>query len=121
MDPQAFQAYLAEKSDRVDEELDAWLPPAGGVPRLHEGVRYALGLDVPERKRRGKRLRPVLCLLTAESLAGDPNQAMPFALASEMLHNFMLVHDDIEDGDRVRRGRDTVWVRYGLEHAINIG
>ncbi|MFQ5919949.1 MAG: polyprenyl synthetase family protein [Thermoplasmata archaeon] len=105
----------------MDDELHAWLPASGGVPPLHEGVRYALGLDVEERKRRGKRLRPVLCLLTCESLGGDPDLAMPFALASEMLHNFMLVHDDIEDGDQVRRGRETVWVRYGLEHAINIG
>ncbi|MFQ6012779.1 MAG: polyprenyl synthetase family protein [Thermoplasmata archaeon] len=121
MDPAAFEAYLREKSARVDEELDAWLPSADGVPPLHEGVRYALGLDVPERTRRGKRLRPVLCLLTAESLGGEASQAIPFALACEMLHNFMLVHDDIEDGDRVRRQRDTVWVRYGLEHAINIG
>ncbi len=105
----------------MDDELHGWLPEADGIPKLHEGVRYALGLDVAERKRRGKRLRPVLCLLTCESLGGDPNRAMPFALASEMLHNFMLVHDDIEDGDRLRRGRETVWVRYGLEHAINIG
>ncbi|MFQ5907362.1 MAG: polyprenyl synthetase family protein [Thermoplasmata archaeon] len=121
MDRAAFEAYLAEKSSLVDEELQAWLPPADGVPHLHEGVRYALGLDVPQRKRRGKRLRPALCLLTCESLGGDGDQAMPFALASEMLHNFMLVHDDIEDGDRVRRGRDAVWIRYGLEHGINIG
>jgi geranylgeranyl pyrophosphate synthase len=121
VDPAAFEAYLGETSTQVDEELHAWLPPADGVPHLHEGVRYALGLDVPQRKRRGKRLRPALCLLTCESLGGDAHQAMPFALASEMLHNFMLVHDDIEDGDRVRRGRDAVWVRYGLEHAINIG
>ncbi|MFQ5986597.1 MAG: polyprenyl synthetase family protein [Thermoplasmata archaeon] len=121
MDRAAFEAYLQEKSALVDEELQAWLPPADGVLPLHEGVRYALGLDVTQRRQRGKRLRPALCLLTCESLGGDGHQAMPFALASEMLHNFMLVHDDIEDGDRVRRGRDSVWVRYGLEHAINIG
>jgi geranylgeranyl pyrophosphate synthase len=121
VDQPAFEAYLHEKSAVVDDELQAWLPPAEGIPPLHEGVRYALGLDVPGRKRRGKRLRPVLCLLTCESLGGDPDRALPFALASEMLHNFLLVHDDIEDGDRLRRGRDTVWVRYGVEHAINIG
>lgn len=121
MDRPVFEAYLHEKSAVVDDELQAWLPPAEEVPPLHEGVRYALGLDVLERKRRGKRLRPVLCLLTCESLGGDSDRALPFALASEMLHNFMLVHDDIEDGDRLRRGRDTVWVRYGVEQAINIG
>ncbi|MDX1534138.1 MAG: polyprenyl synthetase family protein [Thermoplasmata archaeon] len=121
LDPAAFEAYLRDTSKEVDAELHTWLPEANGIPHLHEGVRYALGLDVTERKRRGKRLRPALCLLACESLGGDPRRAMPFALASEMLHNFMLVHDDIEDGDRVRRGRDAVWVRYGLEHAINIG
>ena len=46
---------------------------------------------------------------------------MPFALAIELMHNFALVHDDMEDGDVMRRGRDAVWVQYGVPHAINIG
>lgn len=116
-----FEAYLSVKSELVDSQLEAFLQEAGDVENLHDGVLYALGLDIKERKRRGKRLRPVLCLLTCESLGGDVERATPFALACEMLHNFLLVHDDIEDHDEMRRGRESVWVRFGQDHAINIG
>lgn len=116
-----FEAYLEATSARVDAALEAHLRREDGIPNLHDGVLYALGLDLPDRRRRGKRLRPVLCLLACESLGGDLQQALPFALACETLHNFMLVHDDIEDEDRTRRGRDSAWVRFGRDHAINIG
>ncbi len=46
---------------------------------------------------------------------------MPFAASCEILHNWLLVHDDIEDGDEVRRDQPSVWVKYGIEHGINIG
>ena len=46
---------------------------------------------------------------------------MPFALSIELMHNFALVHDDMQDGDIMRRGRDSAWVRFGEAHAINIG
>lgn len=121
MDREAFEAYLAETAHRVDEELIAYLEGGDDVPNLHEGVRYALGLDRVERRARGKRLRPALCLLTCESLDGSTEAALPFALACEMMHNFLLVHDDIEDRDAVRRGRESVWIRFGLDHGINIG
>jgi geranylgeranyl pyrophosphate synthase len=116
-----FESYLEEKSTIVDRELEAFLRKAGDVPNLHDGVLYALGLDIQERRKRGKRLRPVLCLLTCESLGGDLQKAIPFAMACEMLHNFLLVHDDIEDEDVRRRGRDSVWVHFGRDHGINIG
>ncbi|MCJ2519982.1 MAG: polyprenyl synthetase family protein [Candidatus Thermoplasmatota archaeon] len=116
-----FEAYLGEKSGLIDAELGRFLADSGDIPSLHEGVFYALGLDTPERRRRGKRLRPVLCLLTCESLGGEVQRAIPFAMACEMMHNFLLVHDDIEDRDVMRRGRDSVWVRYGKDHGINIG
>ncbi len=121
MELEEFQSYLMEKADLVDAELEAYLATAGEVPNLHEGVVYALGLDRKERKHRGKRLRPVLCLLTCESLGGDAEVALPFAAACEMLHNFFLVHDDIEDRDVVRHDRETVWVRFGENDGINIG
>lgn len=69
----------------------------------------------------GKRVRPALCLLTCEALGGNPNEAMHFALAIEILHNMFLMHDDIEDGDTVRRDQPTVWVKYGTANAINAG
>ncbi len=115
-----FEAYLRAKSGLVDDALQASLE-RDGIPNLHDGVLYALGLDVPDRAKRGKRIRPSLCLMVAESLGAEDRRAMPFALACEVLHNFFLVHDDIEDGDVKRRGRDTVWVRFGRDNAINIG
>lgn len=94
---------------------------AAPVPNLHDAMAYALGTDVDDPLQRGKRIRPVLCLLSCEALGAPLERAEPFALAIELMHNFCLVHDDIEDGDTTRRGRDAVWVKYGLAHAINVG
>lgn len=116
-----FKEYLGKTSDRIDEELDEFFRRGPQIQNLTDGVRYAMGLDIADRKNRGKRIRPVLCMLACESLGGAPETAVPFALASEILHNFLLVHDDIEDEDRMRRDRPAVWVKYGLAHAINIG
>jgi geranylgeranyl diphosphate synthase, type I len=69
----------------------------------------------------GKRLRPVFCLLACECLSGQYDPALPAAAAIELLHNFSLVHDDIEDGDRQRRHRPTLWTLVGIPHAINAG
>jgi geranylgeranyl pyrophosphate synthase len=94
---------------------------ANPVANLHEGLTYGLGLDLVDPAARGKRIRPLLCLLTAEALDQPPETAMPFALAIELMHNFALVHDDIQDGDTMRRNRPAIWKEYGLEHGINIG
>jgi hydroxymethylglutaryl-CoA reductase len=69
----------------------------------------------------GKRLRALLPLLVAEALEIDPKRLVPFGAACEMLHNATLVHDDLQDGDMFRRGRMTVWNRYGIPQAINLG
>lgn len=116
-----FKAYLDKTSDCVDEELEKFFRRGPEIPNLSDGARYSMGLDVAGRKKRGKRIRPVLCLLACESLGGSPDAALPMAMASEIMHNFLLVHDDIEDEDRVRRDRPAVWVKYGLAHGINIG
>ncbi len=121
MNVEEFEKYLVVKSDLIDAELEKFLEGAGEIPNLHDGVLYALGMDIRERKKRGKRLRPVICLLCCESLGGEVQRAMPFALACEMMHNFFLVHDDIQDRDVMRRGRESVWVRFGEDHGINIG
>lgn len=108
-------------SARVDSALEDFLGREAPVPNLHDGLLYALGLDIADREAGGKRLRPVLCLMTADALGGDLGLAIDFACAIELMHNFALVHDDIEDGDMVRRNRPTVHVRYGLAHGVNIG
>ncbi|HVP20654.1 MAG TPA: polyprenyl synthetase family protein [Anaerolineaceae bacterium] len=69
----------------------------------------------------GKRIRPLLVLLCAASACGQWQQALPAAAAVELVHNFSLIHDDIEDRSVLRRGRSTVWVKWGIPQAINAG
>lgn len=69
----------------------------------------------------GKRLRARLAVEACVALGGDRDQALPWAAACELIHNASLVHDDLQDGDRVRRGQEALWSRYGTEQAINAG
>ncbi|MEM7115097.1 MAG: polyprenyl synthetase family protein [Chloroflexota bacterium] len=69
----------------------------------------------------GKKIRPIFCLLVCQAAGGDWEQALPAAAAIEILHNFSLVHDDIEDVSPTRRGRTTLWKIWGEPLAINIG
>jgi geranylgeranyl diphosphate synthase type I len=69
----------------------------------------------------GKRIRPILCLLACAAAGGEWRQAVPAAAAVEILHNFSLVHDDIQDNSPTRRGRPTVWTLWGAPQAINTG
>ncbi len=69
----------------------------------------------------GKRVRPALCLWACEATGADPALALPLAAAVEWIHNFTLVHDDIQDGDRERRHRATVWAVWGPAQGINAG
>jgi geranylgeranyl diphosphate synthase, type I len=87
---------------------------------LYEMVRYHLALDGSGASG-GKRIRPLLGLLAYASIAGDHRRALPGAAAVELGHNFSLVHDDIEDGDRERRHRATLWSKHGVPQAINAG
>ena len=87
---------------------------------LYEMVRYHLALD-GSGANGGKRMRPLLGLLAYASIAGDHRRALPGAAAVELGHNFSLVHDDIEDGDRERRHRPTLWTVHGIPQAINTG
>ncbi|MEA3334452.1 MAG: polyprenyl synthetase family protein [Chloroflexota bacterium] len=69
----------------------------------------------------GKRIRPVLCLLACQAVGGTVDQALPAAASLELLHNFSLIHDDIEDDSPTRRHRPTVWAIWGRPQAINAG
>ncbi|MGD0123261.1 MAG: polyprenyl synthetase family protein [Candidatus Limnocylindrales bacterium] len=86
---------------------------------LYEMCRYHLGMDGSGSS--GKRMRPLLGLLAYASIAGDYRAALPGAAAVELGHNFSLVHDDIEDGDKERRHRPTLWALHGIPQAINAG
>lgn len=93
---------------------------AGSSP-LGEMIRYHFGYGRAEPVRRGKRLRPQLLLRVAVAEGADVRTALDPAIAVEILHNYSLVHDDIEDGDELRHGRRTVWAEYGVAHGINTG
>jgi geranylgeranyl diphosphate synthase, type I len=72
-------------------------------------------------KATGKRIRPLITTLAAEATGGDWKAALPAAAAVELVHNFSLIHDDIQDQSETRRGRKTVWVKWGAAHGINAG
>ncbi len=88
-------------------------------------MRYHLGWEDRTGRPRpaggGKMLRPALCLLCCEAVQRDWRPALPAAAALEFLHNFSLIHDDIEDGSPYRHGRETVWRVWGQAQAINVG
>ncbi len=86
---------------------------------MYEMVRYHMGLDGSGSS--GKRMRPLLGLLAYASITGETAPALPGAAAVELGHNFSLIHDDIEDGDRERRHRATLWTLHGIPQAINTG
>ena len=69
----------------------------------------------------GKRLRARLALFAVRALGGDVALATAWGACCELLHNASLIHDDIQDGDRYRRGRPTLWARHGVPQAINAG
>jgi geranylgeranyl diphosphate synthase type I len=96
---------------------------------FHEILTYLMGWTGegagPEAT--GKRIRPLLVLLCASASSGAEGEvktwqsALPAAAAIELVHNFSLVHDDIQDNSPKRRGRDTTWVKWGVPMAINAG
>jgi len=95
------------------------LAPLYGMMRYHLG--WATADFAPERANGGKRLRPLVCMLCCAAAGGDPACAVPAAAAIELVHNFTLVHDDIQDISAYRRHRRTVWSIWGLAQGINVG
>jgi geranylgeranyl diphosphate synthase, type I len=105
----------------IDEEIRTVLTQVEPALQPFYGMMlYHLGLDAP-RPGGGKRMRPLICVLVYEALAGDASGILPAAAALELLHNFTLIHDDIEDQDPTRHHRPTVWSVWGVPQAINTG
>jgi geranylgeranyl diphosphate synthase type II len=103
---QQYQAFISEYLNehyQVKEPLN-----------LYEPIKYILGLG-------GKRLRPVLTLMSAEAFDADYKNALPAALAVEVFHNFSLIHDDIMDDAPLRRGNETVHEKWNLNTGILSG
>ncbi|MDP3064612.1 MAG: polyprenyl synthetase family protein [Chloroflexota bacterium] len=119
--PQLFERYR----ERLQEALRRAVPQ--GTPGIHSLLRYHLGWEdqngsaLSDGAHQGKALRPTLCLFACEALGGDWRNALPAAAALELAHNFSLIHDDIQDGDRERRHRPTVWSLWGQPKALWAG
>ena len=117
--PVILEKYRSE----VDAELKAVL--SGRQSPLYDMMRYHLGWTdekgKPTQSNSGKALRPALCLFSCEAAGGNYRQALPAAAALELVHNFSLIHDDIQDDDKERRHRPTVWAVWGKPQAINAG
>lgn len=116
--PDVFHRYREE----IGKEL-AFIIGSSSLA-LYDMMRYHMGW-IDERghpeEGSGKLVRPTLCLLSCEAVGGDWQVALPAAAAVELVHNFSLIHDDIEDGDQQRRHRATVWWLWGQPQAINTG
>ena len=82
---------------------------------------YQMDWDENPHGSRGKRVRPLLVLLTTHAVGGDWRKALPAAASLELMHNFSLIHDDIQDKSPTRRGKPTIWVNWGEALAINAG
>ncbi|HOG45189.1 MAG TPA: polyprenyl synthetase family protein [Anaerolineae bacterium] len=117
--PSVFARYRAE----IDAELSLAL--ADYDSPLYDMLRYHLGWVDAQGNRQpgpaGKALRPTLCLLAGEAVGADYRAVLPAAAAVELVHNFSLIHDDVQDDDRERRHRPTVWAVWGKPQAINAG
>lgn len=110
----AIEAELQRQVARLDR------PEAAA---FHEMLSYHMGWsnrDSPGGGS-GKRIRPLIMLLVVSSCGKSWTPALPAAAALEIVHNFSLVHDDIEDNSATRRGRPTAWKKFGVPMAINVG
>ena len=116
--PDVFTRYRPAVEAGLRSALDED-SPLFGMLRYHLGWTDESGAPIEANS--GKAVRPALCLFSAESVGGSVEQALPAAVALELIHNFSLVHDDIQDGDTQRRHRPTVWSLWGISHGLNAG
>lgn len=111
-------------SEKIEESLVEFFNKLPG-DELTNIIRYHMGWlnknFQKESSYKGKRLRPILCSLVCKLTGGNLEDSYPPGIALELTHNFSLVHDDIQDKDLLRRGRETVWSIWGIAQGINVG
>ena len=109
----------------IEQELQSQVQRLDAQRTLpfHEMLTYHMGWtgEGAGKEATGKRIRPLMVLLAAASTGAEWKNALPAAAAVEMVHNFSLVHDDVQDNSDKRRGRFTVWKKWGVPMAINVG
>ena len=112
--PFDFDSWTAERTEQVNQALDQAC--GASVVRLSDAMRYSLLAG-------GKRIRPLLCIAASEAVGGTVEQAMPGAVALEMIHTFSLIHDDLPamDDDDLRRGSPTNHKQFDEATAILAG
>ena len=104
---------LKKRADFFDKQLEKFL--YNGTPEiLYDAARHLPFAG-------GKRFRPVLAFLSCEAVKGDVVKVIPLSIALELIHNFTLVHDDIMDKSKLRRGLPAVHIKYGEPTAIIAG
>jgi geranylgeranyl diphosphate synthase, type II len=109
--------YLAARKKIVDEALERYIPAEDNYPPvIFKALRYSLFAG-------GKRIRPILCLASAEAVGGNIESILPVACALELIHTYSLIHDDLPamDDDDYRRGRRTSHKVFGENMAILAG
>lgn len=121
-----FDRWIDDEIESVLQMIESGAAPVGSADLpVYDVLRYHLGVlnaDFErERSDPGKRLRSKFCLLCCDASGGDPLRAVSVAAAVELLHNFTLIHDDIQDMSELRRHRPTVWSLWGIPQAINAG
>ena len=107
---------IYEGCERGDSPLGLY-----GMLMYHMGWADEKGGPLSAPGPQGKALRPTLCLFASEALGEDWSRALPAAVALEFIHNFSLIHDDIQDGDTERRHQATVWALWGQPQAMVAG
>jgi geranylgeranyl diphosphate synthase type I len=121
-----LSAFIGRWLPQIEAEMNSVIGSNDNTVAAHYGMmRYHLGWADEHFHLKpapaGKRLRPIFCLLSCAELGGDPIQALPAAAGIELLHNFSLIHDDIEDNDEMRHHRPTLWKVWGIPLGINAG
>jgi geranylgeranyl diphosphate synthase, type I len=115
-----FAEFAALSLPAIEDEMRRVV---GGGPEpfadYYQMLTYHLGWNTGAGS--GKRIRPLLALLCCAAAGGDWQVALPAAAAIELIHNFSLIHDDIQDNSPTRRGQPTVWAKWGPAQAINAG
>lgn len=115
-----FSKYHAQVSSMMQHQFP------NNETKINTMLKYFLGWtdstgQLTNKPISGKALRPILCVLACDAAGGNVEQVMPAAIPLELIHNFSLIHDDIQDKDELRHNRPTIWALWGNPKALIAG